>query len=476
MRIGQTSAVHLASQAVSTVVGFLATLLIARELGAGVLGTYSLVIAVVIWLQVFGDVGLRKALEKRLSEPGPDDPYLAAGAAVQLGVFALLAALVLALGGAASRLADVPMARVLGPFGPAVAALGFVSILFAFLLATLRGQHRVHVAALLDPTERTVRSALQIGAVLAGLGLVGLLAGYAVAGLAASALAIVFVAGRPERPRRKYVGDLLSYSRYSWLGGLTDRAFKSMDTVVLGLFVASSRIGIYEVAWNVASILAVFGVSISQALFPEMSRLSSAESSAKVAGLIEDALAYTGLFVVPGLVGAVLVGDRVLAIYGSEFAQGYFVLIVLVVARLLYAYGSQFVNTLNAIDRPDAAFRVNGAFALTNVVFNIVLVARYGWIGAAVATAVSALVTLVLGYRMLSAVVDVTVPGGEIAKQWLAAGAMGLVVYAGRAILSGSLPVTLVLVAVGALIYFAVLSTLSQRFRATIGRNLPAVR
>lgn len=479
MRIGQTSIVHFVSRATSTVVGFLATLAIARLLGADTLGIYTLAINVVIWLQMFGDMGIQEALTKRLSEAREDDAYLLGGALIQLILFALVALVVLGLGGIVGRLTDAPLARVLSQYGLAVVGLFFVGSVYLFLLAVLRGQHRVHLASVLGPIERTARSALQIGVVLLGFGFVGLLVGYAVARAVASTVAGLLVSGhlshphRPALPERRHIGHLMSYSRYSWLSGLTGRAFNAMDVVVLGLFVASEFIGYYTAAWNIASMLAVFGISISEALFPEMSRLSSATDSEQVVGLLDDALAYAGLFVVPGLVGAVLLGGRVLAIYGEEFATAHLVLVVLVAARLLYAYGGQFVNTLNAIDRPELAFRVNGVFVVTNIVLNVVLVARYGWVGAAVATAVSAFVLLILGYRTLNRVVAVTVPSHEIAKQWVAAGVMGTVVVTSRVVIGGSLPATLVLVGIGAVTYFVVLSSTSERFRTTVAENLP---
>jgi O-antigen/teichoic acid export membrane protein len=48
-----------------------------------------------------------------------------------------------------------------------------------------------------------------------------------------------------------------------------------MDTLVLAIFVSNSLIAVYEVAWNLASLFAIFGSSISRTLFPEISKLSS---------------------------------------------------------------------------------------------------------------------------------------------------------------------------------------------------------
>jgi O-antigen/teichoic acid export membrane protein len=292
--------------------------------------------------------------------------------------------------------------------------------------------------------------------------------------LVGTVLGVVLIAWSVSVPSREDVRDLTGFARYSWLSNLSNRAFASMDTLVLGLFVADGLIGVYEVAWNLASILAVFGVSIGKAMFPAMSELSSEGDLDEVRYLITDSVAFTGLLLIPGVVGGAIVGDLVLAIYGSGFTRGYLVLVVLTIARTVYAYEYQFVNTLNALDRPERAFRIDGVFVVVNVGLNLLLVWQFGWLGAAVATSVSAVVALVLGYRAVTDVADVGMPGDEIGRQIVAAGLMGVVVWAGRTVLPPTVLTGVVLVAVGGVAYFVALTGLSVRFRRVVADNLPA--
>jgi O-antigen/teichoic acid export membrane protein len=253
------------------------------------------------------------------------------------------------------------------------------------------------------------------------------------------------------------------------------RSFSAMDTVVLGLFVGSNLIGYYEVAWNLASILAVFGTSISQTMFPAISQLSSDDDHERVRGLVEDALAFTGLFVIPGLIGAAVVGEHVLRIYGEDFQRAALVLVILVAARLVYAYEAQLVSALDAIDAPALAFRVNLAFVIANLALNLLLVRLYGWVGAAVGTALAATVGLVLAYRALVDALSFDVPVREIARQWSAALLMGGVVFLAEPPLLGALPgwmAAVVLVGVGAAAYFFALVGLSERLRMVIVENI----
>jgi O-antigen/teichoic acid export membrane protein len=469
MRIGQTSIVNFLSQVSTSIFGFVVTVYLTNELGAAVFGNYALVVAVLVWLKVLGGQGIQMAIRKRVSEGQMEEGYFGGGLLLQLVAVAVLA------GGV------VVFREPLNDYLRTDAALALVALLVTGLLlwqvrAALEGRHRVALSSLLGPLDRTVRGVLQIGVVAVGLGTVGwLLAGYAVAELATALVGLALLAIRPRLPTREQLRSLLDYAKYSWFSGIESRTFASMDTLVLAIPVfgiSSAQIGIYEAAWNLASVLAVFGASVSTTLFPAISELSSAGADG-IESLIDDAVAFSGLFVIPGLVGCAVVGRRVLAIYGSAFTRGYTILLVLVAARALYVYQSQFTNVLAAIDRPDSAFRVNVAFIATNLVFNVAFVASLGWLGAAIATATSAAVGIVLSYWSLRRYVVVPIPTGELASQVLAALVMGGVVFFARAYAGAGTVWTVVLVAIGGGVYFITLTVLSRRFRATVRRNLP---
>ena len=251
------------------------------------------------------------------------------------------------------------------------------------------------------------------------------------------------------------------------------RAFLSLYTVVLGYFAASnSVVGIYEVAWSVSTIFAIFSDSLNRTLFPKISSLGADETD-RISDLTSAAVAYAGLFLIPGLVGAVLVGDVVLSVYGSDFTAGATVLVVLTLSQLVYAYEEQFLNVLGAMDYPDVIFRINGVFLAVSLGLNVALVPRIGWLGAAIGTTSAAAVGLVLGYVGLSRRLAFDMPWSELLRQAVAAAVMGVVVYLGRMLFGDSFLVIVSLIAVGALVYVSLLVVISTQFRTTVRENLP---
>jgi O-antigen/teichoic acid export membrane protein len=252
-----------------------------------------------------------------------------------------------------------------------------------------------------------------------------------------------------------------------------------VDIALLGFFVSNALIGYYTAAWNIAQFLIIFGAAISQTLFPEMSESAVADDSEAVSSLLNTALSYAGLIMIPGLVGGTLIGEHLLKIYGPDFTQAGLVLSVLILATLLQSYQKQFTTALNALDRPDIAFKINLVFILANVVLNVILITIYGWVGAAVATTLSVGVSLVVAYGYMDSILKFTVPVGEIAKQWIAAGLMAcflialIRVNARYATIESNLLFILLTVPSGAGLYFGSLLGLSERFRTTVRDNLP---
>lgn len=477
MRLGQTSVVHFLSKIVSSLLGFFATITIARLLGAGILGKYSVALAVVSWLGLAGTMGVAGAITKRVSEQEEPAAYALSGVVLEAALFVLLSLGVLVARQPINDYVGFPAA------GFVVAMLG-VTLAGNLVSALLNGQHLVHVAGIISPVNTGTRAGLQIAAVVAGFGLAGLFGGYLVGYLVVIVLGAAISARQFDAvslPQRRHVRDLLSYAKYAWIGGLRSRAFNWVDIALLGFFVESSFVGFYAASWNIAVFLMIFGGSVSQTLFPEMSRLSAKQDPDAVADLLDAGLAYAGLLLIPGLVGAWILGDRLLRIYGPEFVEAELVLVILVVATLVQAYQKQLTSTLNAIDRPDLSFRVNGVFIVGNVLLNLALIYSFGWVGAAVATATSVAFSLILAYAYLSSIVPVRLPYDDIAAQVTAAAIMGVVVYGALAFeetfvgLGHNVAIVLGSVGLGAGVYFLALLVISERFRGTVYDNLPTI-
>lgn len=475
-RPGKTTIVYFLSQVGTTLAGGIATWYINAELGPAPYGEYSIAVAFLFWLNIPASA-IGEAVKKRVSEGADRGSVLTAGHALNLGVHVVLVALILAFRGQVNVLVGLEVARYF-------AALVAARALFDLMLSSLRGYKQVGTSGGLKTLEQVLRSGIHIGTLFfLGVGVGGLVLGHATAMFLATAVGLTLLDGRPSRPERRHFTGLLEYARYAWLGTLKTRAFAWTDVLVMrglslsiiGLAaVSKSQIGIYKVAWTVASVLALVSIAIKQTLFPEFSELGVNENYERVHHFLNEGLTFTGVFAIPGLFGAIVVGDTILTIFGPEYARGGTILVILISSRLLAAYGEQFLNTINAIDRPDVAFRVNLAYVAANVGLNFALIVLFGWYGAAFATALASLTSLVLGaYALRSIIGSPDIPLSELGYQVLAATVMLVTVLGLQQILPETLAWTLVIVAVGATVYGGVLVGLSSRIRGKAIGFLP---
>lgn len=475
MKLGQTSVIHFLSTIASAGIGFVSTVYIARMLGAEPFGTYKLVIGVVSWLAIMGKVGLSGAISKRISEGDHQGEYAVAGASIILALFVAVATMVIPFRGILNDYIGYPAASY-------VVAILFIVLFYSYIGALLDGLHLVHVSGGLSPIKTGGRASAQIALIFLGASTTALFVGHILGFLLVVVIGLYYLSIKRLSftvPRRRHFSALFDFAKFSWLGNLQSRMFSYTDIVVLGVFVSSGLIGVYAVAWNIAQFLIIFSGTLCSTLFPEMSKISAQENTQAVSRIVEQSLAFGGLFLIPGLFGGLLLGDRILRIYGPEFTRGALVLSILIVGNLFMGYQNQLLNTLNAVDRPDLAFRVNAVFVVTNLVLNVTLISAYGWIGAAIATTATVAVTLALAYRQVSHLIDFEIPVAEILKQWIAAGVMATVVYACLyienvyRIVGHNFAVVVLLVLLGASVYFTSLVGLSQEMRDTVRRNLP---
>ena len=479
MKLGQTSIIVFLAKLLGAGLGFIATLAFARIVGAEVLGIYALILTIVGWTVFASDLGIGGAMKKRISEDEEPGAYLTAGVIWVLGIAAAVSIVLL--------LVQPLVESYVNDFDRYVAisvvwvlvGLLFIKLFYKIPLRVLGGERKVHVAALLDPVKQGSHSLLQIGLVVLGYSLLGMLVGYAIGGIIVGILGLYFVSVRPARPNRRHFKSLFNYAKYSWLGRLKSRIFQDIDILILGAFVPSAAIGVYSVAWSLSKFLELFSNSIASTLFPEISYSSTQESMEIVRGYVEDALKYTGLIVIPGFVGGILLAEELMFVYGAEFVDGAMILWILILAILVHGYQNQFINALNGIDRPDLSFRVNLVFAILNAGLNLLLIPQYGIEGAAIASVASVTVALFISYYYVNQLLKPDLPVAEITRQVAAALLMGLVVYGAREaieltdILQRNILIVLVLVGCGATIYFATLLIISPNLRQTIRQNIP---
>lgn len=172
------------------------------------------------------------------------------------------------------------------------------------------------------------------------------------------------------------------------------------DIIMIGVILDTEQVGFYAVASRIAG-LVLFGLTAVNAIVaPMISELYSTGQYQKLQKMIT--LAARGIFVITLVVSLslVILGEYILGLFGDEFVAGYMALLILLVGQAINALAGSVGFLMTMTGHQNKAAQILGVSAIINIILNVILISRFGVIGAAIATAVSTALwnILMLGY------------------------------------------------------------------------------
>lgn len=405
----EQSLVHVTKQATGVMsyrffgvlLGLASNIVFARLLGAELLGVYvlaSTILLVVSLIASFGTVQtLVRYIPVRLSRGD------AAGAS---GVFAFGLRLVVSAGAAATVILlflrgwlahtvfHEPLLIGILP----IAALG---ILPASLTQVLGGALKALKETAKDAfCTEVVYKIAKLAIFLAlyftvDLRLRALVIGFAAAYLASDLVMLRFIRRRVPSflsgPRREAVPhrELIAYSGTVFFVAFLNYAMSITDRFMLGILSTSESVGIYNVAFIISNILTLVYMGFNVSFAPVISELYHNNRREELASLYVSLTRTIIIIVVPAFIWLVGFGDDLLRIFGQEFVVGEVALVVLGVSAVARcAVGS--VSNLLMMSGHQRFNVINIAISTaSNIVLNLYFIPRYGFLGAAIATAIS---------------------------------------------------------------------------------------
>ncbi|MDY5912360.1 MAG: flippase [Inconstantimicrobium porci] len=167
------------------------------------------------------------------------------------------------------------------------------------------------------------------------------------------------------------------------------------DKIILGLCGNDHGLGIYQSAYVFISfIISIIGLLFT-AVFPSMSLYYYNKDKEKLNVLCNEVAKIIAVISVPMFVGGALLSrEIILLFYKNEYYDAYkpFIILMLYVSilfvRELYAYG------LNAWGKEKKYMRIVLVSSIANLILNIILTPRYGYLCAAMITLVTEFINL----------------------------------------------------------------------------------
>lgn len=263
---------------------------------------------------------------------------------------------------------------------------------------------------------------------------IGLLLGQAVFtvmifGIVRDPVALIWV------PVLRLVGDLVMVSYFAWLflvnvGGLKlDLKLRNagdlirpalamglssglalmmfnFDSILLGFMMGSREVGWYGAAYKPAAAVLLIPVTYFLGIFPALSRTYS-QNMVDFIKLVERSLRLMTIFAIPLAIGGYFLSESVIGLlFGSDYSNSIKAMQILCWSAALVILRGTFRQALNASGRQRLDLRCAIIAVGVNIVLNLLLIPRYGVLGAAASTVFSELVWLInashLFYRYVS--------------------------------------------------------------------------
>lgn len=468
MNLGRATFKLVLSRTGSAIVFFVGITLFARLLPADEYGVFFLFLALLGVVSIFADVGMRGALEKRLSEGERPDRVLGSAFVFKLGTVAIAVAMILLAAPAIDAYAEANIALYL-----AVAIV--VQEFSKFYVHAVRGELRVGATAPLEVLRRLTWLGTGLVLVSAGFGVEGVLIG-AILGRAVELVWGFWLCDTSlGRPSLGHVRSLFAFSKYQTIIAVGGRVYQWLDVLVIGFFLANQFVSAYEIAWQVTLLVLLVSKSLELSLFPQLSEWDASGETTQIEETVTTALGYAMLVSVPAIVGAGLYAADVLRlVFGPDYVIAALVMVILMVEKFFQSFNAVINAALRGIDKPKLSAMVTVVTVTLNLVLSVALVTTIGFVGVAVATAVSWFVNVSMRTRYLSRFVTIDVPYRLLGWYTLCSLAMGGVLLGLRQFFPvDGLPSLFVHVAIGGTLYFCLLAVVPDIRRRII---FPGVR
>ncbi|OGY88587.1 MAG: hypothetical protein A2927_01825 [Candidatus Komeilibacteria bacterium RIFCSPLOWO2_01_FULL_45_10] len=238
------------------------------------------------------------------------------------------------------------------------------------------------------------------------------------------------------------------------LAAIFTRVYGYLDTVLLNQMINETAVGYYSLPYKIVFSLQFIPMAFVASLYPAFASyfVNSKELLGKT---FAKAMVYLGMIAVPITFGAIaLARPLILKVYTAEYLPSILPLQILVISLFFLFLNFPLGSLLNACDRQRRNTIHIGVVMVINIILNVILIPRYSYIGAAIASSLSTFIMFLLQLYVARQITPFS--GKFLIGKFLRIVFSGAMMYG---VLIYLLPVVnfLILVPLGAVIYLGIL-------------------
>ncbi len=188
----------------------------------------------------------------------------------------------------------------------------------------------------------------------------------------------------------KLVRPILTASWPIAISGTLGGIMINTDLLFIGFFRSAEEIGYYSVAERIIMLLYLVPSILASSIFPAFSRLAASGNNQKMRDGLERVISVVLAIAIPtALVGIVLASGVIEMLFGASYLPATNSFQILLLAIVFTFPAAILSNTLFAYNRQKALVVFALIGGVGNVVFNLLLIPRFGIIGSAIATIIA---------------------------------------------------------------------------------------
>ncbi|MES9825020.1 MAG: flippase [Candidatus Thiodiazotropha endolucinida] len=164
---------------------------------------------------------------------------------------------------------------------------------------------------------------------------------------------------------------------------------KQTDVIMLGIITSTTESGIYSVMVRLSS-FAMFGLAAVNAMAaPMIAELHASGQKTALQRVVTLAVRGSVLFMLAASALLVFFVEPITALYGQGFNIGLTAFYILLIGQAVNAATGPVGFIVSMTGHQMLLAKVQGTSAVINILLNMILIPRYGMVGAAIATAIS---------------------------------------------------------------------------------------
>ena len=188
---------------------------------------------------------------------------------------------------------------------------------------------------------------------------------------------------------KKIKKEFLIYSSTLIFISFMNIILTKIDKIMLGIYMTSEVVGIYNIAATVAGLITFLLVSSNMIFSSVISELYSVNKIKLLGDLYSTITKWIIILTLPVVISMIFFSDTILRFFGEAYIIGSSALIILALGQMINAIVGANGSILSMCGHERLLLKNNISMAIMNIIFNAILIPKFGILGAAIATGFS---------------------------------------------------------------------------------------